>query len=281
MSQFTVKANEMIIAETAYRLASYTLDRDMEPTLSDIRTSIQVLIPGFSTYFGKAVEDNNGQIIWPQGKKGLVGNTYDQMEDLIHTILQLETDGNELRHAATAVIMERKDQIPAIVKPNDDFVMDKVMKQTIASRIVYLAGRVNSIVRKSNPMLFPTQSNMMYNNLQKLVELTIRCVDADEGYTPETEINDDNQNVSDDWSMAARDNASEINLQQVDYEEVMPYKKALVSWFNLGEEKELKEFIVAELKRRSEQAREWRDAQQASFPIKGVKKINSTTKATA
>lgn len=275
MNQFTVNANEMIIAEAAYRLAGYTLPKDMEPTLNDIKTSIQVLIPGFSTYFGKAYEDENGQIVWPQGKKGLIGTHYDQTEELIHTILQLDTDGTELRHAATAVMMERKDGIPALVKPNDDFVMDKVMKQVVAARIVYLAGRVNSIVRKSNPMLFPTQSNMMYHNLEKLVELELHAIDADDGYTPEHEINDpDKQPISEDWSMAARDNNRSIDLQLVDYEEVRPYQKALNSWFKLGEGTDLKDYIVDELKRRAEQAREWRDAQQASFPIKGAKKIN-------
>lgn len=275
--QKTVKLPELLTADLGWQLANIMLDKDLKPTLDDVKVGIQVLIPDFTRRFGKAEELSNGKIDWPVGKTGIVGDYYDRIEDQVSLVMSFglnNLEGTELRNAALAVMDERDRAVPPVINHNDsrEFDMDQLFFGTIADKTIYLMSRLNTEVRKTNPLVSQPMSSFSILDLQALLNLEITCRDSDDG-VDSTQI-DHLEFDDDDWGFSKSDASirGTIEMELVEYEHAIYWQNSFKSFYEIGKgHKDFEHALKEQIEYRRESARAYKKEQAALKPVKGKK----------
>lgn len=271
--QYQLKA--LFIADLGYRLASLALPKDMLPTISDIKVGISYIVR-FNEIFARAEIDEHGEVSWPAGnKRGLVGEYFDYIEGLTTAALPYlkEVAGEDLKNAAFAVLRERENgEYATPVSVSGCRPDDTAMQRFVAEKVVYYALRMAKLLNDAGyGRVVPRQSNFNVGNLVDLANLEIFPRNAEEGFTPEVE------GEQDTWDIAGiLRKEIKVQLDDVEYERVSAIKEAFESFYgvDINTGSDMRDILEDIIVSKRDRAREFIKEQQAASELKGKPRLS-------
>lgn len=272
---------ELLFADMSYRLANYCLSKDKEPILQDMKEGLN-MIRSFNVVFESTQKDVHGNTIWPQGKRGLYPEVFNQLEADTTNLLQL-TDNltfGLIKQACSMVFAERNQKNYAAV-PSTELLhkIDPLMGSQVASKVVYYATRTIKQLRDNHAGLkFPARSDMTIANLDDLADIKIMQIDSDDGFSSEDldhNIRDSEQN--DGWGAMFNPEAKNqdiVELNPVEYEATIHWLTAYKAWYFWVDKIEgCREHIQDEIEYQKDRAREFIAQQEQLAPVQGKSRV--------
>lgn len=273
------KANiaALFIANTGYALANAALPKNMQPTMADIKTGIGYCAQ-FNNVFAKAVEAEDGSIIWSNGnKKDIIGNYFDRLSDEADTAVALLHEGvtgEQLKTAAMAIYRERDKRAYATPEaPQEDTSMyvDDTLRRYVAQRFTFYAGLLIKMLRDHGYQAsFNPRSELTEVDLFTARDAELKVYDGADN----TDI--DHSDVADtgDWEINSIINAVRhgYELGETELHEAVTIQTATQAWFDWVEALQAEDFVTAEVVRIKQQARDFLEAQQKASPLQGQRR---------
>jgi len=218
------------LADTAYQLATKIIRHNKDdgiPTRSGVMTAMGT-IPRFNAVYSRIEIGDDGPI-FVQGdynKINLYGQEYDRLADdallANDTLVRGNLTGIEVTHALGLIMRERedKDYFFRLDEPQDED--DRAeFADWLANRMIYVGRQAYNALRGARRGIYPAFTQCAWSDFVAVLETQLEAVDADDGYTPESNDVADSFDSGEDILTLLK-NTGQDRVQLVEYDHIAP-----------------------------------------------------------